>query len=205
MTSSGLINITPWWKWCVCVVIYWVTVVHYLINWMLRQLACIMTSSNGNILRPFVRGIHRSPVNSLHKGKWRGALMMFSLICAWTSGSVNNRYTGDFRRHRAHYDVTVILYNYKWRYLVMGWESWISEWGICAIRLWHELCSRDSNKMKWQFDIVSCDGNIMKRKVHCNSPYRNVHWANMGPTWVLSAPDGPHVGPMNLAIGVNIM
>ena len=26
------------------------------------------------------------------------------------------------------------------------------------------------------------------------------HGANMGPTWVLSAPDGPHVGPMNLAI-----
>ena len=23
---------------------------------------------------------------------------------------------------------------------------------------------------------------------------------NMGPTWVLSAPDGPHVGPMNLGI-----
>ena len=31
---------------------------------------------------PFVRGIHRYPVNSLHKGQWRGALM-FSLICAW--------------------------------------------------------------------------------------------------------------------------
>ena len=27
---------------------------------------------------PFVRGIHRSPVNSPHKGQWRGALM-FSL------------------------------------------------------------------------------------------------------------------------------
>ena len=26
------------------------------------------------------------------------------------------------------------------------------------------------------------------------------HGANMGPTWVLSAPDGPHLGPMNLAI-----
>ena len=26
--------------------------------------------------------------------------------------------------------------------------------------------------------------------------------ANMGPTWVLLAPDGPHVGPMNLAIRV---
>ena len=31
--------------------------------------------------RPFVRGIHRSPVNSPHKGQWRGALV-FSLICA---------------------------------------------------------------------------------------------------------------------------
>ena len=29
---------------------------------------------------PFVRGIHRSPVNSPHKGQWRGALK-FSLIC----------------------------------------------------------------------------------------------------------------------------
>ena len=27
-----------------------------------------------------------------------------------------------------------------------------------------------------------------------------VHGANMGPTWVLLAPDGPHIGPMNLAI-----
>ena len=26
----------------------------------------------------------------------------------------------------------------------------------------------------------------------------------MGPTWVLSAPDGPHVGPMNLAIRVAV-
>ena len=28
---------------------------------------------------PFVRGIHRSPVNSPHKGQWRGALMFFDL------------------------------------------------------------------------------------------------------------------------------
>ena len=28
-----------------------------------------------------------------------------------------------------------------------------------------------------------------------------VHGASMGPTWDLSAPDGPHVGPMNLAFG----
>ena len=34
---------------------------------------------------PFVRGIHRSPVNSPHKGQWRGALI-FSLICIWING-----------------------------------------------------------------------------------------------------------------------
>ena len=56
---------------------------------------------------PFVRGIHRSPLNSPHKGQWRGALM-FSLICPWIIGWVNNRETGDFRRHCAHYDVTVM-------------------------------------------------------------------------------------------------
>ena len=38
---------------------------------------------------PFVRGIHRSPVNSLHKGQWRGALTV-SLICAWITGWANN-------------------------------------------------------------------------------------------------------------------
>ena len=30
-------------------------------------------------------------------------------------------------------------------------------------------------------------------------PDSEVHGVNMGPTWVLSAPDGPHVGPMNFA------
>ena len=33
-------------------------------------------------------------------------------------------------------------------------------------------------------------------------PDSKVHVANMGPTWVMSAPDGPHVGPMNLAIRI---
>ena len=58
---------------------------------------------------PFVRGIHRSPVNSPHKGQWRGALM-FSLTCAWINAWVNNHEAGDLRRHRAHYDVTVMIF-----------------------------------------------------------------------------------------------
>ena len=56
---------------------------------------------------PFVRGIHQSPVNSPHKGQWRGALM-FTLICARINGWVNTREAGDLRRYRAHYDVIVM-------------------------------------------------------------------------------------------------
>ena len=55
----------------------------------------------------FVRGIHRSPANSPHKGQWRGPLM-FSLICVWINGCVNNREAGDLRRYPTHCDVTVM-------------------------------------------------------------------------------------------------
>ena len=58
----------------------------------------------------FVRGIHRSPMNSPHKGQWRGALM-FSLICAWINRWIN-REAGDLRRHRTHYDVTIMKTSY---------------------------------------------------------------------------------------------
>ena len=57
---------------------------------------------------PFVREIHRSPVNFPHKGQWRGALM-FTLICARMNGWVNNREADDLRRYRVHYDVIVMI------------------------------------------------------------------------------------------------
>ena len=57
---------------------------------------------------PFVREIHRSPVNFPHKGQWRGALM-FSLIYAWINDWVNNREAGDLRRQHGHYDVIVMF------------------------------------------------------------------------------------------------
>ena len=57
----------------------------------------------------FVLVIHWSPVNSPHRGQWRGALM-FSLICAWTNKWVNNRDAGGLRRHNSHYDVTVMYF-----------------------------------------------------------------------------------------------
>ena len=67
----------------------------------------MMTSSNGTIFR--VTGpLCGVPVNSPHKGQWRGALM-FPLICAWIHDWVNNREAGDLRRYRGHYDVNVMI------------------------------------------------------------------------------------------------
>ena len=57
---------------------------------------------------PCGRGSHRSPMNSPHKRQWGGALI-FSLICAWANGWANHRNAGDFRRHRAYYDVIVMV------------------------------------------------------------------------------------------------
>ena len=84
---------------------------------------------------PFVRGIYRSPVNSPHKGQWRGALM-FSLICVWINDWVNNREAGDVRRYRAHYDVFVMYTDYtvvldthageQGQQWVMGGSHWTS-------------------------------------------------------------------------------
>ena len=66
-------------------------------------------------LLAILRGIPRSPVNSPHKGQWRGALM-FSLICAHIYGWVNNREAGDLRRFRAHYEVSVMMSTYPRRH-----------------------------------------------------------------------------------------
>ena len=74
---------------------------------------------------PFMRGIHWSPVNSPHKGQWRGALM-FSLISAWINGWVNNRETSDMRRHRAHCDVIVMT-------LWIMRAGWNVRHGLCHI------------------------------------------------------------------------
>ena len=74
--------------------------------WHLKHM---MTSSNENIFRvtDHLCGEFTCHRNSQHKGRWRRALM-FSLICAWINGWINNREAGDLRRHRAHYDVIVM-------------------------------------------------------------------------------------------------
>ena len=70
-------------------------------SWWRHQMetsSALLASCAGNSL---------APVNSPHKGQWRGPLM-FSLIWAWINGWVNNREAGNFRRYRVYYDVIVM-------------------------------------------------------------------------------------------------
>ena len=84
------------------------------------------------------------PVNSPHKGQWRGALM-FSLICVWINGWVNNREAGDLRRYRGHHDVTV-MHGAHQRHLtgcphtgnngvslVKGMAMWREKFSVCIV------------------------------------------------------------------------
>ena len=86
---------------------------------------------------PFVWGIHQPPVNSPHQGQWRGALM-FSLIFAWMNGWVNNRDASDSRRHRAHYDVTVMILHwisFNWGWVVsVNYATIGSNDGLSSVR-----------------------------------------------------------------------
>ena len=77
---------------------------------------------------PFERGIHWWPVKSPHKGHWRCAVM-FSLICAWTNGWVNNQVIVDLRRHGANYDVIVM----RWQPLC----AWVAVKAL-AIHIHHQ-------------------------------------------------------------------
>ena len=79
---------------------------------LVKRRGFMMTLSKGNIsaLLSLCAGNSPSPVNSPHKGQWRGALM-FSLICFRINDWANNREAGDLRRNRAHYDVIVMLTN----------------------------------------------------------------------------------------------
>ena len=98
---------------------YWFQNEHYLNEWF--SVAIGICLDNDDVIkwnhfprhRPYVRGLHRSPVNSQHKSQWRWVLM-FSLIYAWINAWVNNREFGDLRRYRAHYDVIVMPPRTAW-------------------------------------------------------------------------------------------
>ena len=73
-----------------------------------------------------------------------------------------------------HLDIVQFFYVFKYHHLTDSWQSTLTSTYQHCVLLSGSYCYPDSK----------------------------VHGANLGPNWVLSAPDGPHIGPMNLAIRV---
>ena len=94
---------------------------------------------------PFVRGIHRSPVNSPHKGQWRGALM-FTLICARINSWVNNCKADDLRRYSVHCDVIL---------MAISWPGMLTLVQMMACRRTGNLPLSEAT-MVWLTDAKTC-------------------------------------------------
>ena len=121
---------------------------------------------------PLVRGIRPSPVNYPHKDQSRWALM-FSLIYAWINGWENNREACDLRRHRTHYDVSVMIYwppgkSYPGSILfhtpVFVMVTWMKLWpydtyicvDVTCVASGNDLSSHRRQAMNWyEADILS--------------------------------------------------
>ena len=83
-------------------------------TWILETLSALLALCEGNL--PVTDGCR-------HKSQWSGA-WMFSLICAWIDGWLNNRDTSDLRRHRARYNVTEMSENFRHSGAVAGMFSY---------------------------------------------------------------------------------
>ena len=117
-----------------------------------------------------MRGIHPSPVISPHNGQWRGALM-FSLISARINGWVNNREAGDLRRHRAHYDVIVMICWTSDVWLVYAqWFSLFVIVALCEIPFHSGACHVKQQERSTSFTrvyIIIRNNNKVRKNTIC--------------------------------------
>ena len=151
----------------------------------------------------FVRGIHRWPGNSPYKGQWRGALM-FSLICAWINRWVNNRGADDLRRHRAHYNVTVMsneLQGLANRLFRCRSKNHQSSAPLACVRETHRRSVDSPHKgpvrrKMFPFGDVIMNGAIVTSKLLylCRWFYANMEFPEAEP--FTSHVDFPHKGPV---------
>ena len=109
---------------------------------------------------PFVRGIHRSPVNSPHKGQWRGALMI-SLICAWMNGWVNNREAGDrWIPHKKASNAEKVSIWWRRHELFVAYPPYDIVHDL-TVYLWHNECQILSDLTHWGQVTLIGVSNVM--------------------------------------------
>ena len=140
----------------------------------------------------FVRGIHRSSVNSPHKGQWRGALMFSApapaplpKIKAW----VNNREACDLRRHRSHYDGTVmytkVLLHQPIQALVITYDEPFTYFNpviICHAPACH-LFNKKSYSESKVTNLQPFNCTFIKMYPGANGLYNQLYWRGI---WIYS-------------------
>ena len=141
----------------------------WIITWWRHQMETFSASL------AFCGGIHRSSVNSPHKGQWHEALM-FSLICVWINGWVNNRETGDLRRHRSHYDVIVMKKNCqkKSSHPMRGIRPSVGQSETALLEIMKSYWAHCHAKVRFSlFPYGICVFFLIKIRLRCTYPARN--------------------------------
>ena len=128
----------------------------------------------------------RSPMDSPHKGQWRGSLM-FSLICAWTNGCANNRDAGDSMRNRACNGSISIIWTNDLLF-TCRWKMWFSTEN-CFTKCYKRLVSMDSGNGCDNDDLFSAsthafggDNEFIRNVVRNHTTSRLSFWKNRKPS-----------------------
>ena len=90
--------------------------------------------------------------------------------------------------HQATYQSRMVLTH---QYII----RWEFVWSLILHWLLLSRNAMDYLSIKLAFKTAWCPFRV---RICKKSPDSKVHGGNMGPTWVQSAPDGPHVGPHEL-------
>ena len=135
---------------------------------------------------PFVKRIHRSSVNSPHKGQWREALK-FSLICVRTNGWVNTRWfetpLPSLWRHCSDFHAWTPLDNMT-AHLQRTNFSGISWMKVVQFWYFFEFCSLGCD---WWEVIIGSDNDLAPNRRQAII-YDPVHWRIYAPLGEMSKP-----------------
>ena len=144
----------------------------------------LMTSSNGNIFRVTGPWARNWPVTGEFPTQ-RPVTRSFDVFLnlARTNGWVTTRDTGDLRRHRTHYGVTVMVKNNGGHSFAQTTASggvliFITKW--CAKRQYHQCVV---GFIRSQTTVLTYFTEHMTCQKHALSPYQDYHTLLFPPTF----------------------
>ena len=121
-----------------------------------------------------------SPVPGEFRSQWRGTLM-FSLICVWINGWVNNREAGDLRRYRAHYAVTVMTKFSEYSDIIIRTVT-CGCWKMSNGKNWTKICRATSR----YWSVIEHNWYVMATLDHNHYVYidreiytLHIHWSQL--------------------------